>query len=283
MEQRRVARFLTNVMISDKPYFLQFSCFKAPLVIDEKEAWKRRHQYAQPMVPSENFLFFVSRKDSPPFIDDKAINEVTLNSNIKDDYRILRYLVHQALKIFFESSEFQKWRSFYSKKDHMTTIKGRFGLSYNVFNGVKPKVFFENGYCMIPFEYSSMIFTRLHTPKDFEPLKKLFLITLCEDCPESSDCENIKHKVSKFLRQSSSRVFMIDVEENKFNCPISSVRVESNPKVMKGEYTRILRRTALTTFEEYHFLSKLVSTLSEGNFILDLGRDIAFSWLKLEA
>jgi len=76
---------------------------------------------------------------------------------------------------------------------------------------------------------------------------------------------------------------MIDVEENKFNCPISNVRVESNPKVMKGEYTRILRRTALTTFEEYHFLSKLVNTLSEGNFILDLGRDIAFSWLKLEA
>ena len=281
-----MARFLTNVMISIEPYFSQFNCFKAPLEIEEREAWKRRHQYAQSMAPSEKFLFFVSKESPPSFINDKAIAKVTLNSNVGEHYRILRYLVHQALKIFFESREFSKWRSLYSKEDYMTTIKGRFGLSYNVFNGVKPRVFFENGYCMIAFDYSSMIFTRFPTMsarKYPDALKKFFLITLCEDCLESSTCKNIHHKVSKFLRLEHSRVFMVDIEGKEFDCPVSNIRIESNPRVMKGEYTRILRRTAPTTFEEHQFVFELVNSLSGGNFILDLGRDIAFSWLELEA
>ena len=279
-----MARFLTNVMISMEPYFLQFNCFKAPLTIEETEAWKRRHRYAQPMVPSENFLFFVSKEGVPSFVNRKTVEMVTLSSNIEEHYRILRFLVHQALKIFFESRRFSKWRNFYSKKDYMTTIKGRFGLSYNVFNGVRPRVFFENGYCIIAFDFSSKIFTRFPTNlKDFDTLKKFFLITLCEDCPESSTCKNIQHKVSRFVRFDRSRVFMVDIEGKEFDCPFSNIRIESSPRVMKGEYTRILRRTAPTTFGEYQFLFELVNNLSGGNFILDLGSDIAFSWLELEA
>jgi hypothetical protein len=168
----------------------------------------------------------------------------------------------------------------------MTTIPGRFGLSFNIFKGIKPTVSFENGYCMIAFEYSSMIFTRLPTISNSEypdVLEKFFLITLCEDCPESSICKNVHHKVSKFLRLEHSKVFMVDIEGKEFDCPVSNVRIESNPRVMKGEYTRILRQTAPTTSEEHQFVFELVDSLSGGNFILDTGRDVAFSWLELGA
>jgi len=279
-----MARFLTNVMISKKPYFLEFDCFKAPLLIEEKEAWKKRHQYDQPMAPSGNFLFFVSKEDLPSFIDDKAVVNVRLNSNVPEQYRILRFLVHQALKILFESRGFSKWRAFYSKKDYMRTIEGRFGLLYNVFNGVKPRVFFENGYCMIAFEHSSMIFTRLPSAGNFEIFKgKLYLITICENCKESSTCENIQHEVSRFSRLEKPRVFIVDIEGKEFDCPISSVRIESTPMIMKGEYARVLHLTTPTTSEESQFLFELVNILSEGDFILDLGRNIDFSWLELEA
>lgn len=279
-----MVRFSTNVMISVEPLFSRFNCFEAPLTIEERIAWKRRHQYAQPMVPSENSLFFVSEDILPSFINNTAIEKVILNSNVEEHYRILRLLVHQALKILFESRSFSKWSYFYSKKDYMTTIQGRFGLSYNVFNGVKPRVFFEDGYCMIAFDYSSKIFTRFPTNlRSFDAVKYLFLLTLCEECPESSTCENIQHKVSKFLRMDNPRVFMFDLEGKEFDCPVSSVRIESRPRVMKGEYTRILRRTAITTSEEHQFLLEFVNNVSGGNFVLNLGSDIAFSWLELEA
>jgi len=166
----------------------------------------------------------------------------------------------------------------------MATIKGRFGLLYNVFNGVEPRVFFENGYCMIAFDYSSKIFTRFPTSlESLDAVKKFFLLTLCENCQESSTCENVQHKVSKFLRIDHPRVFMSDIEGKEFDCPVSNVRIESSPRIMKGEYTRILRQTAPTTFEEHQFLYDLVNNLSGGSFVLDLGSDIAFSWLELEA
>ena len=279
-----MVRFLTNVMISVEPLFSQFNCFRVPLVIEEREAWKRRHQYAQPMAPSENYLFLVSKEILPSFINNKAIEKVILNSNVEKHYRILRFLVLQALKILFESQNFSKWRNFYSKKDYMATIKGRFGLLYNVFNGVEPRVFFENGYCMIAFDYSSKIFTRFPTSlESLDAVKKFFLLTLCENCQESSTCENVQHKVSKFLRIDHPRVFMSDIEGKEFDCPVSNVRIESSPRIMKGEYTRILRQTAPTTFEEHQFLYDLVNNLSGGSFVLDLGSDIAFSWLELEA
>ena len=57
---------------------------------------------------------------------------------------------------------------------------------------------------------------------------------------------------------------------------------ESNPRVMRGEYARILRQTAPTTYEEQNFVSELVNSLSEDAFTLNLGRPISFSWLELE-
>ncbi|MDH5439472.1 MAG: hypothetical protein OEY31_02565 [Candidatus Bathyarchaeota archaeon] len=270
-------------MISDEPWFLRFGCLSAPLMIEEKEAWKRRHEYPQPIVPSRKILYFVSKEDSPIFIDKEAIDEVTLNSNAKDHYNILRFLVHQALKILFELNDFSKWRGFYSKRDYMAAVSGRFGLNYSVFSGVIPRAFFENGYCMIAFDYGSMVFARFSRTIDRDILKKLFLITLCEDCPESYSCPNTRHKVSRFSRLGNTRVFMVDIEGGKFGCPDSYVRVESSPRVMKGEYSRILRLTAPTTAKEQQFVSDLIKTVSRDDFKLNLGRDFAFSWLELEA
>ena len=281
-----MASFLTNIMISLEPHFSQFNCFRAPLKIDERDAWKERHKYTQPMVPSENFLFFVSKKSPPSFIDTEAIVEVTLNSNDEEHYRILRYLVHQTLRIFLVSKGLSEWNNFYTKKEFMTSINGRFGRTYNIFNGIRHTVFFEEGYCLIAFNQSSKIFTKLPTSdiqKTIDTLRKFSLITLCEDCKETNVCQNVHHKVSKFSRLEDSRVFMVDIEGREFDCPVSSVRIESNPRVMKGEYARILRRTALTTSEEQHFVSELVNSLSKGDFKLDLGKEICFSWLKLEA
>ena len=278
-----MAKFLTNVMISEEPYFAQFDCFKAPLLIEEREAWRRRHQHIQPMAPSENYLFFVSQKDLPSFVNENLIDRVALHASLKEHSRILRFLVHQALKILFESRGFSKWRRLYSKKNYMSPIRGRFGLSYNVFSGVQPNVSFEDGHCMIAFPYSSKIFTRLRLIKDPDVFQKLLLITLCEDCLESTTCKNIQHKISRLLRLVGSRVFLRDIEGKEFDCPLSNVRIESNPRIMKGEYTRILRQTAPSTFEEHQFLSNLVSSLSGRDLVLDLGRDITFSWLELEA
>jgi len=279
-----MVRFRTNVMISNKPYFLKFACFKAPLMIEEREAWKRRHDYNQAMAPLESSLFFVSKKDTPSFINDKQIDEVSLNSDADRDRRILNFLVHQALKILLESNGFTKWWSFYSKKDYMMKISGRFGLSYDVFNGVKPRVSFENGYSLIAFEYGSMIFARFPTSlADRDALKELYLVTLCDDCRESSTCKYTSHKASKLLRVSQSRVFMIDVEGKEFNCPITDVRIESNPRTMKGEYARILRSTAPTTYDEHQFLFDCINAISGGNLVLNLGVGIAFSWLEMEA
>ena len=76
---------------------------------------------------------------------------------------------------------------------------------------------------------------------------------------------------------------MFYIEGKEFDCPVSSVRIESRRRVMKGEYARILRQTAITTSEEHQFLLGFVNNVSDGNFVLNLGSNIAFSWLELEA
>jgi len=276
-----MGRFLTNILISNTPYFSEFKCLKAPLTVDEKEAWKKRHSYSQPMAPFKNELFFVSTDENITFIDGNAVQDVTLTCDQEKDYRILRFLVKQALKIHLEKHGFQPFRNFYSHNRYMTTIIGRFNVPYDVFSGITPLVFFRQGYCLISLKPETKIFTKVKSLKNVAYLEQKFFITLCNLCPESNTCGNLQHKVSRYLK-ANKRMHMVDITGKSFDCPISMVRIESSPRDLRGEYGRILERTAPRTSEEYGFLSQLINEISDKNIlILNLGVDVTFSRLTV--
>jgi hypothetical protein len=277
-----MGRFLTNTLISDSAYFSKFKCFKAPLTVNETEAWKERHSCAQPMAPFEDQLFFVSKDENISFINSDAIESVTLNSNHEKDDRILRFIVHHALSIYLEDRGLQRCRNFYSHKRYMTTVTGRFDVSYNVFTGIAPIVFFRQGCCLITLKPEANIFTKVKSVEDLVGPEKFYLITLCDICPEGATCENVQHKISHYCKANKRRIHMVDITGKEFDCPSNVVRIESSPRTMKGEYGRILERTAPKTFQEYQFLSKIIDEVSEeGSFVLNLGIGITFSRLIL--
>ncbi|MEM2112077.1 MAG: hypothetical protein QXX08_09420 [Candidatus Bathyarchaeia archaeon] len=276
-----MGRFLTNILISTAPCFSEFKCLKAPLTVDEKEAWRERHSYLQPMAPFKNELFFVSMDENIPFIDGNAVQDVTLTCNQEEDYKILRFLVKQALKIQLEKHGFQSFRNFYSHNRYMTTIIGRFNVPYDVFLGITPTISFKQGYCLISLKPGAKIFTQVKSVKDVAYLEQKFFITLCNLCPESSACENTQHKVSRYVR-ANKRMYMVDITGKAFDCPSSMVRVESSPRDLRGEYGRILERTAPRTSKEYEFLSQLINEISEKDILtLNLGVDVTFSKLVI--
>jgi hypothetical protein len=163
----------------------------------------------------------------------------------------------------------------------MTTIIGRFSVPYNVFSGITPVVFFRQGYCLISLKPGARIFTKVKSLKDVAYLEQEFFITLCDLCPESSTCGNVQHKVSRYLK-ANERMYMVDITGKAFDCPISMVRIESSPRDLRGEYGRILERTATRTSEEYVFVSQLINKISAKNvLILNLGADVTFSRLIL--
>lgn len=278
-----MGKFLTNVLMSDIACFSKFRCLKAPLIVDEKEAWKKRHFFLQPMAPFENYLFFFSKSEKIPFIDSGKIRDVILTSNRSKDYRVLRFLVSQALKICLEGQGFQKFGNFYSHNRYMEEIIGRFGLSYNVLSGITPMVSFKEGYCLISLRPTARIFAEIRSSSKslFESARQ-FVITLCNKCPECKSCENADHKASR-CQKISGRVSMSDVAGKIFDCPSSMVRIETGPHDLAGEYVRILERTASRTSDEYEFLSQLITQISmNGKITLSLGIDVPFSRLIIE-
>jgi hypothetical protein len=271
----------TNVMISNLPQFLNFGCFKAQLLIEEKEAWRERHKYGQAMAPIQNFLFFVSNKDEFPFINKDSIENVVLNSDAKEDRRILSFLVHQALRIMLKQRNLFRWRNFYSKEDQVALIQGNYGSAYDVFRGIVPRIFFEKGYCMIVFEPVSRVFFRIMNPKNINFLENPIGFCMCGNCNEADKCKNARYQVSKLLKVNRFRATMVDIEGKTFDCPFSQVRIETRQKPTAGEYARILAQTAISPLDECKFVHGLVDSLSNDPFILPMGNEIAFCWLEL--
>lgn len=271
----------TNVMISNKPYFAEFNCLKAQLLIGETEAWRERHKFDQPMAPSGNMLFFVSVQNMPSFLEKQSIEKVTLNSNLSVDRRILTFIAHQALKIKLKKEELFQWRNFYTSQKNIAVIKGKAGNQYDVFRGVFPKIFFEKGYCMIVFEPSSKVFSQLNISVGTCQFEETVGFCICENCGETGVCESLRFQVGRVVGIEKGRVLMINIEDKKFDCPLSSVLVETRERPTSGEYSSIIRQTAISTKEEHDFVYSFVDSFSHQGLKLDLGFETDFSWLML--
>jgi len=272
----------TNVLISNEPAFLEFSCNKAELLISEREAWKNRHQYDTAMAPYQNTLFFVSQKELPSFIKKESIEETFLRSDHEQDRRLLTFLANQALKIKLRQKGLFRLGNFHFKEEDISAIKGNSGSSYDVIRGVKPRICFEQGYCLIVFEPVSKIFERISTISINSSLERLLGICMCNNCNEHIACEKEKHQIMNIEKTDKSRILMHDIKGGRADCPAAYVRCEASRRTMAGDYSAILRQTAINSLDEYTFVSGFVNALSKGSLVLDLGKGIAFSWLQLE-
>lgn len=271
----------TNVMISNKPYFAAFNCLKAQLLIGEIEAWKERHKFDQPMVPSGNMLFFVSNENTPLFINKQSVENVVLDSSLKDDCRVLSFLLHQALKIKLKTEELFQWKNFYTSPKNIATVNGKLGRQYHVFMGIIPRVFFEKGYGMIVFEPTSKVFSKFDNSRDANQFNETVGFCMCENCGEAGICESLKFQVGRVVKIDKGRVTMFNIEGKKFDCPSSRVFVETREKATSGEYSGIIRQTAISTKEEHDFVHNFVGSFSDDRLKLNLGIEAEFSWLVL--
>ena len=274
-----MVKILTNVMESSETIFSSFECFKAELTIEERKAWKERHTYDQPMMPTQNTLFFVSEKQEIHFIEKETIERAILNSNLKQDYHILSHLAHQALRIALKEENLFRWKNFYSDEAHLVNVKGNYGRYFDVFKGIIPRVFFENGSCIIAFDPVSKVFSRVINPIKASLDQTGFC--MCSSCEEKSTCAHGRNRVSKIHEIRRERVAMVDIEGNRFDCPLSQVLIETKQRPTGGEYSQILAQTVVSPFEEHKYVHEIVDSIADSHLVLNLGKNVSFSWLEL--
>jgi len=270
-----MGRFTTNILISSEPYFEHFRCLKAPLTVSETEAWKLRHKYRSPMVPSEKHMFYVDQALELDFVDSTEVREVSLNPE-KHSF-ILRNLVQSAIRILFENNMFTYRRGIFLHPK-FTKAFTRHGTTYTIFNGINPIVTFQNGYGIIKLRPSSKIFLKV-------PRITLgsWVITMCDICDKSVQCTNKNHKISKAISISRKKISLEDIDGSKFICPIDMVRVEASPETMRGSYAGVLARTSITVKEEASCISEVIDLLSfEEGVILNFNSDLQIEFNLLE-
>jgi len=271
-----MGRYKSNIMITDQPYFVEFNCFRAPLLIVERDAWKRRYEYRSPMVPSEKFLYFTDPTLNITFIDGKEIESISVNW--RDYFFILQKLVHSALKILFEDKMFVRYKGTYIHPTFKQEFS-RLGVTYTIFNGVRPIVSFQGGYGIIKLPLESKIFLEVRGTVSQE-----WVVALCDICDKKHECENVKHKISRIQARKKRIIMLKDIDGLEFECPSEMVRIEARPQVMKGEYAAILTRTSLRTRDESALVSTILDMLSSnrGKIVLSFSEENQVPFYLLE-
>ena len=271
-----MGRFTTNILISEKPYFEDFKCVRAPLTVNETEAWNLRYKYHSPMVVSEKYMFYTDQGLKLDFVDRTKARKVSLNP--KRHLSELRTLVKSAIRILFEDSMFTYRRGVLVHPKFMKPFT-RHGTTYTIFNGINPTVAFRNGYGIVKLRPVSKVFLKM--PKI--PLGE-WVITLCDICYESPKCPSKKHKICKVVSMSGKKLFLKDINGLELVCSANMVRVEASPKTMKGSYAGVLARTTSTVKEESVFVSDVISLVSseEKGVILNFNKDLQTVFNPLE-
>lgn len=271
-----MGRFTTNVLISEKPYFEEFKCIRAPLTVNETEAWNLRYKYHSPMAVSEKHMFYTDQGLKLDFVDDTKARKVSLNP--KKHLSELRTLVKSAIRILFEENMFTYRRGVLVHPKFMKPFT-RHGTTYAIFNGINPTVAFRNGYGIVKLRPVSKVFLKM--PKI--PLGE-WVITLCDNCDKSPQCPSKKHKICRAVSMSGKKLSLKDIDGLELVCPANMVRVEASPKTMKGLYAGVLARTALTVKEESAFVSDVINLVSseEKGVILNFSKDLETMFNPLE-